>query len=168
MRTRVTSHLPRDWKAIPKHGALIKHAADLRAPYLGTRLRLKLLVFRDVADLRQFWKKAMGRGELGRRVIGCVNDLRATVYGKPDYTKPVRVEVDARYYAVLALVAGRGTNVEVVAHEAVHAAYAFDRRLGKRNRFIDPNQGEECIAYPAGHITAAVVKWLRDIGEFNE
>lgn len=165
MRTKVTMRRPRNWKAVKGHGKMIRHAADVTIA--GSRLSLKVLVFRSNPDLSRFWDRALGLGRLPRNTLGAVNKLSTTVYASPDYARPVRREVDGRYYAVMGLVAGKGTTHEVVVHESVHAAFAFAERLGARNPYINPDQDEEAVCYPAGKIACEVTRWLHEVGEFT-
>jgi hypothetical protein len=165
VRTVIASRLPTNWNRMRTYGRLIKHACDIRLD-ATKRLRLKVLVFKSNSDLRAFWAGALKNRGICRMTNACVTELVAHAYGPPNYDVITRRDVDARYYAVMGLISKRSMSLEIIAHESVHAAYAYDNRLGKRNPFIErPGNDEERICYPAGKITELVYGWLKDVGE---
>lgn len=130
-------------------------------------LRCKVLVFRKRSDLRKNWRKLLG-SDIGPGCDGAVNDLCRYV---EDYSGPaVRKwrEVDRHYFAIMALhldALGAG----VLAHEVVHAALAYVRRVGKRNQWREMRvvNREETLAYPVGAITAQLVESLYRAGCYD-
>lgn len=150
--------LPRCWKRHPKAHGLI-HEADLRVTQHG-RLRAKLLVFSSQTAMQAFWSglnKPVGRG-----AAGAVNAMGYTVMRVPEKgpPQPLKLCVDPRYFCVISLTQ-RKLGTEIICHEAVHAAYCFEKR---RRRDLWPNAldlDEENVAYPAGILARAMVISLR-------
>ena len=133
------------------------HEADIS---LGSsRLKLKLMVFQMTANLKRFWKDAMGKGSLGKGCIGAVNSLACenidVCSGKS------KMECDSRYFAIMGLCVDH-LGMEVITHESVHAGISYTKRTGSRNLWHDPlDMDEEKIAYPVGKIAANIVRSLR-------
>jgi len=129
-------------------------------------LRCKVLVFRDAVELRRSWRKLFG-DDLGAGFDGAVQDLSTLVENFAIPGKVVRRrEVDRNFFAFMALHAGN-LGLDVLAHEATHAALAYVRRLGTRNVWREqPGCGsnEEALAYPVGIITYRLVEGLRRAG----
>lgn len=152
--------LPRTWATHPAaQGVLLEKD-------IGTgfgRLRAKLLVFKNRSALKNFWRSGVG-SKLHGQVQGAVNGLYEEVIQvqprgskKPD-TSCLRV--DPRYFCVIGLTRGF-LSMEIISHEAVHAAFAFTKRKTRspwdcHARDFD----EEAIAYPAGRIAAAINRTL--------
>jgi hypothetical protein len=109
--------------------------------------------------MRAFWKRQAGH-ELGRSTLAAVNPLRIDhlrVRAQGDPRPDQRwTEVDARYFCVMGFTLGSLT-AEVIAHECVHAAYAFAARRARTwwDERIDQND-EEAIAYPVGLLVTGV------------
>lgn len=154
--------LPRTWANHPNAKGLIAET-DI-AVTGGARLRAKALLFKTPRDLRRFWPKALGLTELGK-AVGAVHSLMSQVesFGPKGYC--VSIEADPRYFCVIGLVTGY-CNVEVLAHEAVHAGYAYEKRV-KRSPFAGIHDlDEERVAYPVGRIASSLATWLKGIGEY--
>jgi len=144
MRTRISDkQLPRDWSGFP--GVVLD--CDIK-PWGGTRLRCKLLVFGSRKAMRTWWDQLFEE-KLGGRTLGAVRMLA--------YSRGDTMFVDPRYVCVIALCKGHLT-MEVVAHEAVHAAFAWAKR--KRGDAWCPVRDfdEETICYPTGTI-ASNIAW---------
>lgn len=146
-----------------RHAKGLVHEADIKLTRRA-KLAAKLLVFKDAASLHKFWWKSLGH-ELGDDCLGAVNSLSATVMTFKRGVETIRYENDPRYFCVIGLVKGR-CGMEVMAHESVHAAYAYVKRLeppvawARHAKHFD----EEEIAYPAGRIAAEINRELWDAG----
>lgn len=117
---------------------------DFRMP--GTRVWLKVLIFDTRKSMRRFTRRGFC---FGAPPTGC-----------PAFCAPLESEcsrgemVDPRYFAVVFLTA-RALRQDVITHEAVHAAFAFRRRR-PRFRWMDMDNEEESICYPAGIIARMI------------
>ena len=127
----------------------------------GSRLRLRLVVFRNWSSMNRFWRDDIGKGGLHRQTKGAVNSLsvkRLSYY----YSKETsRIVHDPRYFAVMAPLSTH-LSMNIIAHESVHAGFAYAKRLGGRaswgGRALEFD--EESVAYPAGLVAHAVNKCL--------
>lgn len=156
MKIRVVTRLPRRF---PRAKGLIDQA-DI--PCNEGRLRAKLLIFATTADMRRYWKRWLGKDSLGRGCQGVVNAF-AMYREKPSSGERI-LEVDARYFCVIALCRKRLT-MRVISHECVHAAYAFAKRKTRSWWDVQAQQlDEEAIAYPAGEIARNIVAFLNRRG----
>ena len=159
--------LPRTFARHPHAQGLVAEA-DITLHRRG-RLAAKLLVFKGPLALRRFWKLAVSDASLGRRCLGAVNSL-AQESGRPTKDGGVkwdRMIGDRRYFCVIGLCVG-GLSMEIIAHEAVHAGFCYERRV-KRNLFGEAcDFDEERIAYPAGAIAAAINRFLHAKGLYEE
>ena len=89
----------------------------------GARLRLKAVVFERQSDLRHFWRTCSVASELRPKCLGAVNGLgyeRIDVAGGRERSTLV---CDPRYFAIMGWC--WATNMEIVTHESVHAAFAY-------------------------------------------
>lgn len=153
-------------KPLPRSFARNQHArgllaeCDLRVTRRG-RLRAKVLVFRTKGDLHRFWRKGLGQS-LGRGTLGAVNQLAAEVWSFRGGRETTRLRCDPRYFCLVGL-CRTALAVEIVAHEAVHAGYAYARRQ-RRDIFGDvfEDLDEERVAYPAGRILAGLSRFLHE------
>jgi hypothetical protein len=60
-------------------------------------------------------------------------------------------------------------NMEVIAHEAGHAAFAFEQRMKKRHKWPGSDENdEEHFCYPLGRIAQFVYDGLSNAGFFEE
>lgn len=132
-----------------------------------SRLRMKLQVFKTNKDLRAYWRRLHGGygGWLGRYCAGVVNGLATEVV---DYRKGEkeqrRMEVDPRYFAVMALIQGKLT-MEYICHESVHAAYAYAKRVTRKDLWCRAHDlDEEELAYLTGVIASEVVRAINQAG----
>jgi hypothetical protein len=160
MRVKTKSPLPRIWTTHPAAEGVILET-DI-SPGHGS-LKAKLLVFKDRKSLRKFWK-GISHGSLGVTCQGAVNGLyREVIQIQPRGSKKpdtVHLEVDPRYFCVIGLVRGF-LSMEIISHEAVHAGFAFAKRISgapwsARAQDFD----EEAVAYPSGRIAAAINRAL--------
>lgn len=153
--------LPRTWAGNPAAKGLV-FEKDLALTPRG-RLRLKLLVFNRPRDLHHFWKAGLRKGHLGRGCLGAVNCLGAHVirFDKHEDGRE-HLEADRRYFAVVGLCLGH-LGMEIISHEAVHAAFAFAKR-SKRTPWDAHAKSfdEESICYPAGRIASKINSALYD------
>lgn len=145
-------------------GPLIALEVDL-SPHPSSRLRAKLLVFSTVATLRAYWR-LVGRGDLGTGCRGAVAPLQESFrsFSRDGALGAAGERVDPTYFALIGLVK-RHLTAEIIAHEAVHLGFAYERRVrrntwGKRAADFD----EERIAYPAGRMAAAINDALHSEG----
>lgn len=116
-------------------------------------LQMKLIVFRNNRDLVNFWKKTMKSNQLTKDTRGVVDQLRTT-HENPG-TGKVWMEVDPRYFAVMGLLVTH-LGQEIIAHESVHAGFAYAKRMGSKSRWYDSDNEEEEVCYAAGKIASAV------------
>ena len=134
----------------------VAHEADMRVTP-RSRIRYKVVIFETQHCLLQFWGHFF-RYQLPDNALAAVRDVSTTVWG-PANGGTEYLRVDPKYFAVVGLV-DRHITTNVLAHEAAHLAYAYDRRMGKRNPFIDPHNHEEQLAYPVGIITQQLTDLL--------
>lgn len=118
----------------------------------------KVIVFKDRASMRHFYHKILpefdegGAGDkLCKRVAGVVCGLFTEVqtYRKQDDTWSLSVNVDKRYFCLVLLCEGDLT-AEILAHEACHVGFAWNRRTAGKSCYTDPDNDEENVCYPAG------------------
>lgn len=130
----------------------------------GARIAAKLLVFRNNAAMRTFWRRALGcRGgrAICRRTLGAVHTPATEWTEHPSEQK--WMEVDRRYFCVIGLIQTHLT-MEVITHEAGHAAFAYVSR--QRRIMFEParQHDEEGICYPLGIIARGINMILCDAG----
>lgn len=146
--------LPRCWRNPSGKGLVAE--ADIMPRRYG-RLAAKLLIFETPKHLRSFWKQ-ISEYDLGKDCLGAVNGLSVQVedFREGDkFPSAVFMRGDPRYFCVIGLVKGH-LGAEIVTHEAVHAGFAYEKRL-KRNTFGEVGSfDEERVAYPAGAIASAI------------
>lgn len=163
MRVRRTRKpLPRSFRGHPD-GKKIIFEKDLR---IGTsKLRCKLVVFDNRKDLRDFWSNALHpkgqTAKLGNCCDGIVHPLFTERYlvDKKGQTSKHEMCVDPRYYAIMAIIKSKMGSAEVTSHEAVHAGFAYARRI-KRTPWDEHiiRNDEEAVAYPAGVINSELAR----------
>jgi hypothetical protein len=126
------------------------------------RLAAKLLIFKNPTALHRFWLSINPDCPLGRGCWGAVNALARQVEWHGRNPRPTYMTGDRRYFCVIGLCANHLT-MEIIAHEAVHAAYCYEKRA-RRNLFgaAAADFDEERIAYPAGRIAGAINRYLYD------
>lgn len=152
--------LPRNWK---RQWRIIEAERDIaitRGP-----LRAKLLIFKTCADLDRFWRLALKNGAV-RGSCGAVNGLSHWVerYDKGDKAWVRRfVRTDPRYFCIIGLTK-RNLTAEIVAHECVHAAFAYAKRATRTPWAGIDDFDEEKIAYPAGRLMRRVTFALHKMG----
>lgn len=155
--TRFSSQpLPTDWSTLPGSEEIL-FSSDIAVSPKST-LKAKVLVFRSLASLNRFWRLCLGRPKLADNVYAVVSDITSTVtFQTPKGTpkRPPVWEVDPTYFCVVGFILGK-LSMEFIAHESVHAAYAYARRVAGRKSWPDKENPEEHICYPAGRIAAAI------------
>lgn len=138
---------------------------DEDLPAFGrSRLRAKLLLFDDVPNLREFWKRKLHQ-EIPD-ALAAVSRLSVSQYvfdGKGGERYAYEV-YDPRYYCVIGLSVPNLT-VEVLMHEAVHAGFAWAKRA-KRSPWdaCALELDEEAVCYPAGQVANDVLFALQKHG----
>lgn len=148
--------IPRSFRDFP-HPSIkgLLHEDDID---IGSRLKMKLLVFKTPAILRSFWKSALGKPSLGKDCRGAVNSLGFELRKRDG--KVVHI-FDPRYFAIMGLCVDH-LGMEILTHESVHAGISYAKRTKKRNLWHDPMaMNEEQIAYPVGRIARNLVISLR-------
>lgn len=129
----------------------------------GSRLRMRVLVFDGMNAAARWGRVFRYRVE----VPGCEGFYLDCSKGLEGGGEAELYEVDPVYFGVMGLqVGGLGVmGVELVAHEALHAAvgYAWRTRCCVRWPSVE-NSREEHLAYPVGLITAGVMGLLGDSG----
>lgn len=151
--------IPRIWQR-HRAGKLIEREWDIP---IGS-LRAKLLLFKNRTGLRQFWKAMRGDDfDLGAKCDGAVTSLHLDICEiQPGKKAAWRRTVDPRYFCVIGM-HRRALRWEVVAHEAVHAAFAYLARVRRtpwETRAADLD--EEHLAYPVGYLTSRMVHRLAE------
>lgn len=151
--------LPRIWRTLPGASGILLEK-DIGVGH--GKLKAKLLVFDSTKNLRGFWK-VLGKGELGRYCRGAVNGLYVEVqtFGKEPASAPKwRLEADTRYFCVIGLVKD-WLSMEIVSHEAIHAAFSFAKRKSRAPWDVQAAAfDEEAICYPAGRVASAISREL--------
>jgi hypothetical protein len=162
--------LPRNWggaagdRMFEADISLIDMAGKLRS-----KLKLKLMVFKNGAQMRAFYDRFLRDkvgGGLGRWTRGFVNALAVERFlVQPDGRETNHeLNCDPRYFAMMGLTKGN-LGMEVITHESVHAAFAYAKRVRTRDMFHGAvDHDEESVCYPAGMIAAEVVRRLREGG----
>ncbi len=148
MRIKLTAALPRNFITL--------------APYMigewdvgvssGSRLRAKVLLFENKRDLRKFWRDKLGKGDLGSRCPAAVNDLQCHCISN---TGKEHLECDPRYFCVMGFVKSY-LGMEIITHEAVHAGFAYAKRVKHKQWPNSAECDEESVCYPAGRIASAI------------
>lgn len=161
--------LPRVWHTHPKAVAKdIIGEAELRiSPH--SRLRAKLLIFRNNKAMRKFFKDVLGKPEsVCKKTLGVVSGLSYDVF---DFSKPgsesVYFEVDPRYFCVIGLLKDH-LRMEIICHEAVHAGFAYAARQQRKQWVKGDVLDEEQVCYPAGRIASAINLFCHREGMYSE
>jgi len=155
--------LPRSFKRHPNAKGLVAEA-DISPLGLGRRSKLfaKLLIWNSPKEMQAFWKHGLDK-PIGRRALGAVNSMCYEEW-HPDGAK--RLLADPRYFCLISLCLGELSMV-IISHEAVHAGFAYEKRI-KRCMFQPAMDfDEERIAYPAGYIAAAINRFCDKQGLYE-
>lgn len=164
MKIRLRKPIRRDWIGHPAaKGLLLERDLSVRS----SRLKAKLMVFRNRHELRSFWA-AISDFRLGRTCMGAVNGMgEEHLRVAKDGSETRWLECDPRYFCVIGLVKGF-LSMEIICHEAVHAGFAYARRV-KTHRWRDEalQLDEEAVCYPSGAIAAAINRALYRAGLFE-
>lgn len=166
--TRFSSKpLPRDWSTLPGSEEIL-FSSDI-AVSRKSILKAKVLVFRSLVSLQRFWRLGLRRSKLDEDVCAVVSDITSTVtFQTPKGTskRPPVWEVDPTYFCVVGFILGK-LSMEFIAHESVHAAYAYARRVAGRKSWPDKEDPEEHVCYPAGRIAAAINRLFHSHGLYD-
>lgn len=164
MRVKISANpLPKKWSTM-KGADRASMIANVKVTS-GSRLTMKLFVFENKTDLKYFWRHGLGFGNLGARCIGVVRNLNNEVMSFNGDKTSSFLEVDPVYFAFMGLVKKTATT-EVIAHESVHAAFAYVERLGNRLNWPDKNHNpEEKLCYPVGRIAQGVSDLIKELNE---
>lgn len=157
--------LPLDWSRMTGIESAVHHSDIFVREH--DKLRMKLIVFKTVSGMREFWARGLKIGDLGSKCRGAVHSLTLDVI---DFSKSGKetehTRVDPVFFCVMGLALKWATQ-EVITHESVHAAFDYDFRHPKV-RWPGSDEGDpayERICYPAGIIAwkvADVVNRLLD------
>lgn len=132
----------------------------------------KVAVFRDRESMRHFYHEILpqyndgGAGDkLCRRTAAVVCGLFTDVESFDKRTEDwVRTRyVDKRYFCLVLLCEG-DISAEILAHEAVHVGFAWDRRTRGESVFTDKDNYEENICYPAGLFVDHALAAIKELG----
>ncbi len=152
-----TPALPTDWSTLSASEGIV-FSGDVRVSS-RSKLRAKILVFRDVAALQRFWRLGLGRRKAPEDTVrAIVSDLSSIVTFHPPKGTPRRPpvwQIDPVYFCVAGFVLGH-LSMDYITHESVHAAYAYARRVAGRKSWPDKEDPEEHVCYPAGLIAGAI------------
>jgi hypothetical protein len=150
--------LPRDFSGFAKRFGILGEV-DIKVRHTS-RLAMKAVMFTTRKGLRGFWKHVISDGDLGNGCLGCVNKLGHEVHFFPKGGGQISyIEVDARYFAVMGLIAGHCT-MEILCHESVHAGFAYAKRVHKKDLWHNSKDlDEEDVCYPTGRIAGALAGW---------
>lgn len=130
----------------------------------------KVAVFKDRASMRHFYHKILpqydegGAGDrLCKKCAGVVCGLFTDIetLDEPTGLWIPSVSVDRRYFCLVLLCEGDLT-AEIIAHEAGHVGFAWDRRTNGESCFTDKGNFEENICYPAGIFTDQVLSFIKE------
>lgn len=159
--------LPALFHTMPKVGKLVLHEYSIGLTK-HARLRAKVLVFRNALAMHRFWNTVLCRSDL-RTSAGAVSSIGRTAErwdkSTQSWIPTSTMLVDHRYYCVIGLREDR-LQPEILAHEAVHAAFCYERRVGRNVwGFAAKDCDEERIAYPAGKITQQLMHIANAINE---
>lgn len=158
--------LPRRWShRFPS----VRAEFDVRVT-ARSRLFAKVLVFETNRELCRFWRDGLGKGRLGSRTLGAVNGMiceRVDCRGGREVRR--RPLVDPRYFCVMGFVRS-ALCMEVIAHESVHAAFAYASRArwGSPWRGYADEMPEELVCYPAGAIAREIHAKCAELALYEE
>lgn len=159
--------LPRQFASHPKASGIV-YEKDLKIG--SSRLRAKLLVFKNQRHLHLFWQNVLGH-RLGRFCKGAVNSLIQEVqyFGKYEKALSCRhLEADGRYFCVIGLIQTWMT-VEVMTHEATHAAFCYVKRVRRSPWDVQSKDfHEEEVCYPAGKIASELTTAFWKVRELKQ
>lgn len=125
------------------------------------RLKMRVYVLDSERELRRFWKRKLGKGDLGPHCSGCVNSLWLDQVNL-DTLQTLNTTVDPVYFCAMGLVRSRLT-CEVLSHECTHAALALVKRR-RRVGVLQVGEDEEELCYAVGRIFRRLVNALTKRG----
>jgi len=122
------------------------------------RLSAKVLICRNRAGLQRVWKDVVGQ-PVCRRTQGVVSAMLSQRERHSEGRPQIIVEGNARFFCIIGLARGHLTT-NIICHEAVHAGFAYSKRVARTPFAAAHDFDEERIAYPAGIIAARINDWL--------
>lgn len=151
----------------PLHKGIVNEAS-LRISK-KSRLRAKLLIFENNAQMKDFFTRVLDRPHsVTKDTRGVVSALSWTVENYKKGKEPQRfLEVDPVYFCLIGLIVGH-LRMEIICHEAVHAAFAYKARQSRRVWSDKDELDEEEICYPAGIIASQINRFLHDEGLYQK
>lgn len=166
MRIKLNKPIPHCFRAHPEGGHFIVYECDITISPRG-RLTAKFLIFRHRHDLQQFWKRVLGRGDLGKQAVGAVNSLSTTnILVKRGHPDQHWLSADPNYFCVIGMVMGY-INMESICHEAAHAGFAYAKRVHRNIFCAAGDLDEEGVCYPTGRIAKAINRFCHDKGLYQ-
>ncbi len=160
--------LPRDWINHP-YGKGIVVEGEVRVSR-RSRLAAKVLVFRSRRNLVAFWRRALGQ-DIGGALAGVTPLMEHStrfLRRAGRIVEQTRIQADPRYFCIVGFAIG-SINMEIITHEAVHAGFAYAKRV-KRSPYKAEalNNDEEEIAYPVGRIARGINMMFHDLGVYDD
>lgn len=132
-----------------------------------SRLYAKLLVFDSNKSLCRFFTKVLDRPEsVCPKTLGICSALSSEVWSFKKEKERHWLEVDKNYFCLIGLIQGH-LNMEIICHEAVHAAFAYKARMNRRVWSDGDQMDEEEICYPAGCIARLINQHLHSEGLYK-
>ncbi len=134
-------------------------------PHIPTGLYCRYMVFKNVRDMRKVVKHIFRnkwstfRGVITNSTGGICIDTTTRIW---ENGVIVYREIEPKIFAFILLVKNNVTP-EVIAHESIHAGFAFHRRAQIEWPGKTKNE-EENICYPAGRIAGHLTTAMQDQG----
>ena len=152
----------------PLHGGIV-HEARIKVTK-HSRLCAKLLIFDNHASLKDFFERILDRrGSVTDDTRGIVTALswKVTCFSNKEQEKEY-IEVDPRYFCLIGLIMGY-LRMDIICHEAVHAAFNYKERQNRRlwDDGDNPDHEEE-ICYPAGIIASRINSFCHNEGLYHK
>lgn len=164
MKLRLGKPLPRLFSTHPQAKGIIHEARVKLSGY--SRLQAKVLVFDTNKSMRHFFDKVLDRpGQVCPKTQGICTALTSEVIKfHKDGSETHLLEVDPRYFCLIGLIYDHVTP-EVVAHECIHAGFAYAAR--QRRKIWDGRDDampEEEVCYPSGKMISMLFDHLTQEG----
>lgn len=149
-RPKFAKPLPEIFSKNRRWGKLISHEARVKI-HKNSRKCFKLLIFEDWYDMDDFFRLA----------LAC--DNKCDVHTKGVFNRLLTTDdkCDQNYVGIIALV-HKHIDLELVAHECVHAAIAYAERSNYKWTAPEHDHPEEPVAYPAGRLTQTIWNYLNE------
>lgn len=158
-KIRFINPFPEVFSKNRKYGKLILREARVKMSR-HSRLSCKLLIFRTWKDMDDFFTHYLLRpNAVDMHTRGVCTRLDWHVESFKTDPPTLFTEVDPRHFAVIGLIQSK-IDLEVVAHECVHAAFAYAERANTNWTGIKDDHPEESVCYPAGKLTQQIWNYL--------